>query len=113
MADAKIFLTFEEMDERLCDLDTEYRESLAKAMMEFKYVSDTPLRLSLGTEKQYDELMKAMNKHLKPKEIRKVVAFMEKDMRGDFQYGRFASIANEFLSIADMIEKDNKRKKER
>ena len=53
-------VTISDIRESLYDanLDTEYREALARALMDFNYLSDSPLALSLGTEKQQQELQK-------------------------------------------------------
>mgnify|MGYP001040699126 CR=1 FL=1 len=37
------------------NLDTEYREALAHAMIQLEYISGTPLNLYLGTEKEKKE----------------------------------------------------------
>lgn len=38
------------------NLDTEYREAMAHALMILRYVSDSPLNLSFGTPKQQEEI---------------------------------------------------------
>ena len=45
-------MTIGMIEESLLSLDSEYRESLANCLVEKKYLSDTPLQLSLGTERQ-------------------------------------------------------------
>ena len=37
------------------NLDTEYREALAHSLMGLGYVSDSPLNLSMGTQKEKEE----------------------------------------------------------
>ena len=40
-------------------LDTEYREALAHSLMGLGYVSDSPLNLAMGTQKEKEEIEKA------------------------------------------------------
>jgi len=105
---SKIKITIEDIEMRLCDLDTEYRESLANALMELNYLSDSPLRLSMGTDKQQEELKSVYERPLKSKEIKEIISYISKDMDGDFQYGRFSRIASEYMNIANVM--DTKKK---
>jgi len=41
------------------DIDTEYREAFADVIILLKYVSDSPLRLYMGSDKEKKELEKA------------------------------------------------------
>lgn len=106
----KIKITINDIENDLCDLDTEYRESLAHALMDFKYLSDSPLRLSYGTEKQQKELEKVYEKPLKANEIKELISFIRNDMKGDYQYGRFNSIASKYIHNANLMEKNQKVK---
>ena len=54
------------------NLDTEYREALAHSLMQLKYVSDSPLNLSMGTLEKQIELIKVYNKPLEAKEIEEI-----------------------------------------
>ena len=101
----KTNVTVKQIEDSLCDLDTEYREALAYALMELKYVSDSPLRLLYGSEKQQLELKNVYEKPLKSKQIKEIINFISKKMRGDFQYGRYARIASTYLNIAEQMEK--------
>lgn len=101
-------ITLEQIEGMLYDLDSEYRESLAHAMMDLNYVSDTPLRMSLGTEEQQEELSKVMKKSLDSKEVKEIISYMKKDMAGDFQYISFKPIAEHYLKIAEQMEKNSK-----
>ena len=62
-------VTVEDIEMELCSLDTEYREALAYSLVELKYISDTPLKLKYGTEKQQNELKRFWEKPLKSKQI--------------------------------------------
>lgn len=105
-------VTISDIRESLYDanLDTEYREALAHAMMELGYVSDSPLNLYLGTEKQNKELERVETKRLKNYEISEIIHLMMYEMRNDFQYGRFKPVADYYVNISkekDNIEQDN------
>ena len=102
-------VTFDDINFSLEEVDTEYREALADAMLEFKYISDTPLRLSLGNDKQRNELEKAENKPLKKDEIIKVMNYIKEKMKGDFQYGQFNEIANYYINIAKNMDRNKER----
>ena len=67
-------VTIEDIEMDICDraLDTEYREALAKSLVELKYISDTPLKLQYGTEKQQKELERAWKKPLKAEQIKDI-----------------------------------------
>lgn len=103
-------VTISEIEEELFDLDTEYRESLAKGLVELKYLSDTPLKLSYGTDKQQKELEKVYNRKLNSNEIIEIIEYMLKDMKGDFQYHYFNSIAKRYLDIAKEMQDKEKDK---
>ena len=107
---SKIKITITDIENDLCSLDTEYREALAHCLMELKYLSDSPLRLSLGTQEQQDELEKVYNKPLNSKQIKEIINFICDEMKGDFQYGRFSCIASTYINIANRIEKSSKPK---
>lgn len=92
------------------NLDTEYREALANAMIELGYVSDTPLNLYMGTEKQRKELERVESKTLSNNEISEIIHLMMYEMRNDFQYGEFKPVADYYVNISkekDNIEQDN------
>lgn len=102
-------ITIRDIRESLYDanLDTEYREALAHAMMELGYVSDSPLNLYLGTEKQNKELERVETKRLSNNEISEIIHLMMYEMRDDFQYGRFKPIVDYYISMSKEIEKEN------
>lgn len=105
---SNIKVTIENIEESLCSLDSEYRESLAKVLMNLKYLSDSPLRLSYGNEKQQKELEMVYKRPLNSKEIKEIISFISKDMRGDYQYGSFAGIAKRYIDIANKIDLNKK-----
>ncbi|MBP3595894.1 MAG: hypothetical protein J6J60_00620 [Clostridia bacterium] len=94
------------------NLDTEYGEALAHAMMELGYVSDSPLNLYLGTEKQNKELERVETKRLNNNEISEIIHLMMYEMRDDFQYGRFKPIVDYYISMSKEIEKEIEEKKD-
>lgn len=103
-------ITIEDMEFDLCDsnLDTEYREALAHSLMKLKYLSDSPLKLSMGTDKQREELKKVYEKPLNAKQIKEIVSYMSNEMKGDFQYGCFTSFISKYINIAKEMEKSKK-----
>lgn len=100
-------ISINDINESLCSLDTEYRESLAHALVDLKYLSDTPLALSYGTEKQQAELFKVENMPLKANQIKKIMSYMLNDMKGDFQYSSFQNIASHYLNKAEQMKSKN------
>lgn len=105
-------ITISDIRESLYDanLDTEYREALAHAMMELGYVSDSPLNLYLGTENQKKELERVETKRLNNNEISEIIHLMMYEMRNDFQYGRFKPVADYYVNISKDIEVDNSKR---
>ncbi len=109
----EITITIEDIEENLCDLDTEYREALAIGLTELNYISDTPLKLKYGTEKQQAELEKVWKKPLKAKQLNEIIKYIANKMKGDFQYGQFRQIASEYIDIAKAmkINEDKQKRK--
>lgn len=95
-------ITISMIEETLTALDSEYREALAHCLMDKKYVSDSPLALSMGTEKQQEELKRVYNKILNPNEVKEIIEYIDEEMKGDFQYSQFKSL----ISIYDLKEID-------
>lgn len=95
-------ITVSMIEETLTALDSEYREALAHCLMDKKYVSDSPLALSMGTEKQQEELERVYNKSLNPNEVKEIIDYISEEMKGDFQYSQFKSL----ISIYDLKEID-------
>lgn len=108
-------VTIEDIENDICDraLDTEYREALAKSLVELKYISDTPLKLKYGTEKQQEELERVWEKPLKAKQIKEIINSMMNEMKGDFQYGRFSKLASYYLETAKKLQKREEKKVKR
>lgn len=101
-------ITILDIEQSLYDVDTEYREALAQALMDLKYISDSPLNLSFGNEKQQMELDRVYNKTLKPEQIKEIINYISKEMKGDFQYGRYKNIETYYLSLAEQMSKNKK-----
>lgn len=95
-------ITVSMIEETLTALDSEYREALAHCLMDKKYVSDSPLALSMGTEKQQEELERVYNKSLNPNEVKEIIDYISEEMKGDYQYSQFKSL----ISIYDLKEID-------
>lgn len=102
----KRIITIADIRESLYDenLDTEYRESLANFLIKKKYLSDSPLRLYMGTEEQRKELEKVDKTPLKPSQIKEIMNYIDNEMEGDYQYTRFKNIAEEYIGIANKME---------
>ena len=101
----KYKITIEKILEDLYELDTEFGEALAHGLMEMKYVSDSPLNLSMGTKEQQKELKKVYSMSLNSKQIREIINYISNDRKTDFQYGAYLPIAKKYLEIADAMEK--------
>ena len=108
-------VTIEDIEMDICDrdLDTEYREALAKSLVKLKYISDTPLNLKFGTEKQQKELERVWKKPLKAKQITEIINNIMNEMKGDFQYGRFLKLASYYLDTAKELQKREEKKVKR
>ncbi len=104
-------ITIDNIQDSLFGLDTEYRESLAKALMKFKYVSDSPLNLDVGTEEQKNELQRVYTTPLKSEQIIEIIKYMMDEMKDDFQYSKFKPIALKYISIAEEMKKEEQNEK--
>ena len=105
-------ITIMDIESDLEDLDTEYREALAESLVELNYLSDTPLNLEYGTEKQQKELDRVYNKPLKSKQLEKIINKISEKMQGDFQYGSYKDIERYYLDIAKDMKLAEKRNRE-
>lgn len=93
------------------NLDTEYREAMAHALMNLGYVSDSPLNLSFGTPEQRKEIKEVEERPLNSNQISEIIHLMMYEMRNDFQYGRFKPVALEFLDISEKMKNMNVKNK--
>lgn len=93
------------------NLDTEYREALAHSLMGLGYVSDSPLNLSMGTQKEKEEIERVERKALSSNQISEIIHLMMYEMRNDFQYGKFKQIALEFLNISEKMRETEEKNK--
>lgn len=98
-------ITIAEIEDSLSSLDTEYRESLAHCLVDLNYISDTPLRLSTGTEQQNQELENAWERALKPNQIKKIMKYIDKNMKKDYQYYQFRNVYCKYMNIANEMNK--------
>lgn len=106
---SKKIITISDIREDLYDanLDTEYREALAHAMMQLEYISDSPLNLYLGTEEEKQELEKVENMPLNSNQISEIIHLMMYEMRDDFQYSRFKPVADKYINISKQMKSKN------
>ena len=102
-------ITISNIESDFCDLDTEYREALAHFLVKKKYLSNTPLSLQLGTEKQQEEYERVWNMPLNSKQIKEIMNYIAKEMNGDYQYSSFNTIKNYYISIANDMDKGEER----
>lgn len=100
-------ITIEDIKLSLYHLDTEYGEALARALIELKYLSDSPLNLSCGTEKQKRELERVYNKPLSAEQINELISFISDKMKNDFQYPQYSKIADEYKQIVESMKRNN------
>lgn len=103
-----IKITVNNIENSLCCLDSVYRDTLAHSLVKLRYLSDTPLQLSLGTEFQQRELKRFYEKPLTANQIKKIINYISKEMKNDYQYWAFSNIASEYMNIANQIEKEKK-----
>lgn len=97
--------TIGEIEESLYSLDSVYLDELAGALRELNYLSDSPLKLQYGTEKQQKELKDFYAKTLDQKDIDKILKYVMEKMKGDYQFGAFRIIASEYISDESNIDK--------
>lgn len=102
-------ITIRDIEESIYDsnLDSEYREALAHSLMTLEMVSDSPLNLHFGTPKQREEIKRVEAMPLDYNQISEIIHLMMYEMRNDFQYGRFKSIANYYINISKEMQKEN------
>lgn len=109
----RLELTIEDMFFDLEYLDSEYREALAKGLMDLKYLSDSPLKLTYGNSKQQRELENVYSKPLNANQIRELMSFIDKEMKDDFQYFSFKRVHSRYLEWAKQIESYDKAQKKK
>lgn len=97
-------VTIEDIEDSLCNLDSEYREALAECLMDLKYLSDSPLNLHYGTEEQQEELEKVRTTPLKANQINEIMNYMLDKMKDDFQFAGFERVAKKYINISKKIE---------
>ena len=104
-------ITIRDIEESIYDssLDSEYREALAHSLMTLEMVSDSPLYLHFGTPEQREEIKRVEAMPLDHNQISEIIHLMMYEMRNDFQYGRFKSIANYYINMAKDMEAGNKK----
>ena len=102
-------ITIRDIEESIYDsnLDSEYREALAHSLMTLEMVSDSPLNLHFGTPKQREEIKRVEAMPLDYNQISEIIHLMMYEMRNDFQYGRFKSIAKYYINISKEMQKEN------
>ena len=91
------------------NLDSEYREAMVNALIGLEYISDDPLNLSLGTQKEKKELERVEKMSLNSNQISEIIHLMMYEMRDDFQYGRFKPVADKYINISKELEKQNSK----
>ena len=101
-------VTIKDIRQSLYDayLDSEYREAMSHAIMILGYVSDSPLKLHFGTDKQKEEIERVESMPLDSNQISEIIHLMMYEMRNDFQYGRFKPIAIEYIKISEQMKKE-------
>lgn len=107
----KIFISNIREDTYNASLDTEYRDALANSLMVLKILSDSPMNLHFGNEKQKKELEKIETTPLNSNQISEIIHLMMYQMRNDFQYGKFKPIANKYIDISEKMRKKRQLEK--
>lgn len=102
-------ITIRNIEESICDanLDSEYREALGHSLVTLELVSKAPLSLHFGTPKQREEIKRAEAMPLNANQISEIIHLMMYQMRNDFQYGRFKSVANNYINMSKEMQKEN------
>ena len=92
-------LTISDINEMLAnELDTEYREALAKAEVECGFLDDFPADMYYGTDDQKAELKRVENKSLTEGEVKQLIEYIDEEMKDDYQYNDFREIADKILA---------------
>ena len=102
-------ITIRDIEDSIFDanLDSEYRESLGHSLVTLEYVKKTPLRLHFGTPQERQEIRRVESIPLNHNQISEIIHLMMYEMRNDFQYGEFKSIANYYINISKEMKKEN------
>lgn len=100
-------VTIKDIQIDLEELDTEYREALAKALMDLKYINKSPVEMRMGIEEEKEELDRVYKKDLRPYQVEEIIRFISKEMKEDFQFESYKPIEEKYLKIAE----DSKEKK--
>ena len=100
-------ITIGMIEDDLTSLDSEYGEALAQCLVDKKYLSDSPLALSMGTYEQQEELENFYNKTLSANEVNEIINYISEEMKGDFQYSQFKSIISIYKSEKIEPEEEN------
>ena len=103
-------ITIEDIFESLENLDTEYRESLANALMKLNYTYTSPLELSLGDDEDNKVLDTIYNMPLKQEQIKEIISFISDEMKEDYQYGAFKRFETYYMNMANSLDKINPEK---
>lgn len=100
-------VTIKDIQIDLEELDTEYREALAKALMDLKYINKSPVEMRMGIEEEKEELDRVYKKDLRPYQVEEIIRFISKEMKEDFQFESYKPIEEKYLKIAE----DSKEKR--
>ena len=92
-------VTIKDIQEDLEELDTEYIETLAKALMDLKYINKSPVEMSMGTDEERKELDYLYKKDLRPYQISDIIKFISNEMEGDFQFEKYKPIEEKYLQV--------------
>lgn len=103
-------VTIKDIQTDLGELDTEYREALAEALMELKYINKSPLEMSMGTDEEQKALDDLYKKDLRPYQISEIIKFISKEMEGDFQFEEYKPIEKKYLQIVYEYNEEKKPK---
>lgn len=92
-------VTIKDIQEDLEELDTEYIETLAKALMDLKYINKSPVEMSMGTDEERKELDYLYKKDLRPYQISDIIKFISNEMEGNFQFEKYKPIEEKYLQV--------------
>lgn len=107
----KIKVTYDDLNESLEELDTEYREALAGAVVNLNLISDYPLKLEYGTYEQREEIDRFYSMPLKPKDLKNIINYISEQMKNDFQYNLYKPIESYYLNKVKEMEQEVRKMK--
>jgi hypothetical protein len=90
------FKTIQSIESELTNLDSEYREALAQALIDLDIITETPLQMEQNGK--LDIYEKIINKPLTRNQASKIISTIAKTMQNDFQFQEFNNIFGSYIN---------------